>query len=372
MLAKTKTDKNNHLTYHNKFDAVGSNGLFGAYPSIVKFGGYELRKTHTIKVKLINNSPAPQRLHILPPATPFFKIKYNKKGMVPMGMSEDIYVQFTPGDEYKYFYDSIRIHCEGDKILIPIHAFPVINSKKDQLLPKQIDMGTGCKVGQTYTKTMDIESNCPVSFEYEFKEINPHPDFRITPMVGDIEGNKNTTLTFSYTPTTFTTADAEYEIRTSEFDFKPQIIRLLGSATPQRIDIRQKLYDQTVNESMEDGLEASEAEGTDRVIKRKGRTLLTDKSTRPTRQGEGQQLDKIPEKSFKKTTKTQEADQDETDIKLKAMNLSADELSFLKEYRRLEDLEREKGIKFFECVGDPPATEDFVGGIKVKRQNFID
>jgi len=71
-------------------------------------------------------------------------------------------------------------------------------------------MGTGCKVGQTYTKTMDIESNCPVSFEYEFKEINPHPDFRITPMVGDIEGNKNTTLTFSYTPTTFTTADAEY------------------------------------------------------------------------------------------------------------------------------------------------------------------
>jgi len=54
------------------------------------------------------------------------------------------------------------------------------------------------------------------------------------------------------------------------------------------------------------------------------------------------------------------------------MNLSADELSFLKEYRRLEDLEREKGIKFFECVGDPPATEDFVGGIKVKRQNFID
>jgi hypothetical protein len=45
------------------------------------------------------------------------------------------------------------------------------------------------------------------------------------------------------------------------------------------------------------------------------------------------------------------------------MNLSPDELSFLKEYRRLEDLEREKGIKFFECVGDPPATDMFVSGI---------
>jgi hypothetical protein len=54
---------------------------------------------------------------------------------------------------------------------------------------------------------------------------------------------------------------------------------------------------------------------------------------------------------------------DETAIKLKAMNLSVDELAFLKEYRRLEDLEREKGIKFFECCGDPPATEMFLSGV---------
>ena len=67
--------------------------------------------------------------------------------MVPSGMSEDIYIQFTPNDEFKYFYDAIRIHCEGDKILIPVHAFPVINSKKDTLLPRQIDMGNGLKVG---------------------------------------------------------------------------------------------------------------------------------------------------------------------------------------------------------------------------------
>jgi hypothetical protein len=59
MLAKTKTEKNNYLSLSNKFDAVGSNGLFGACPSIVKFAGYELRKTHMLKVKLINNSPAP-------------------------------------------------------------------------------------------------------------------------------------------------------------------------------------------------------------------------------------------------------------------------------------------------------------------------
>ena len=109
---------------------MGSNGIFRASPSVVKFAGFETNKTHTMKLRLINNSPAPQRLHILPPQTNYFKIRYNKKGMIPTGVAEEIYIQFTPAlNEYKYYYDSVRIHCEGDQILIPIHAFPVINSK---------------------------------------------------------------------------------------------------------------------------------------------------------------------------------------------------------------------------------------------------
>lgn len=53
------------------------------------------------------------------------------------------------------------------------------------------------------------------------------------------------------------------------------------------------------------------------------------------------------------------------------MKLTGEELTFLKSYRTLEDLEREKGIKFFECIGDPPATAEFVEGVQTKRQNFI-
>jgi hypothetical protein len=41
----------------------------------------------------------------------------------------------------------------------------------------------------------------------------------VSPVSGDIIGNQNTEITFTYGPTTFTTADAEFEIRTSEFDF---------------------------------------------------------------------------------------------------------------------------------------------------------
>ena len=106
-----------------------------------------------MKLRLINNSSAPQRLHILPPQTKYFKIRYQKKGMIPTGVAEDIYIQFTPAvDEYKYYYDSVRIHCDGDKILIPIHAFPVINSAQDELFPKFIDMGRACEIGQSYSK----------------------------------------------------------------------------------------------------------------------------------------------------------------------------------------------------------------------------
>ena len=42
------------------------------------------------------------------------------------------------------------------------------------------------------------------------------------------------------------------------------------------------------------------------------------------------------------------------------MKLSVDEQDFIKQYRQLEELEREKGIKFFQCVGDPPHTQSFV------------
>lgn len=50
-------------------------------------------------------------------------------------------------------------------------------------------------------------------------------------------------------------------------------------------------------------------------------------------------------------------------LNLKSVKLTEDEQKFIVEYRRLEDLEREKGIKFFRCVGDEPHTQDFVDGV---------
>ena len=52
--------------------------------------------------------------------------------------------------------------------------------------------------------------------------------------------------------------------------------------------------------------------------------------------------------------------------------MSDDEQLFLNDYKKLEQLEKEKGIKFFECVGDPPIDDAFSANIEVKRQNYIE
>lgn len=93
-------------------------------------------------------------------------------------------------------------------------------------------MGSGCTVEKTYVKHANIVSNCPVNFQYEIKETKPHPDIKVSPTLGDIVGNSTTQITFTYTPHSFSTAEAEFEVRTSEFDFKPQRVRVVGSSNP--------------------------------------------------------------------------------------------------------------------------------------------
>jgi len=51
-------------------------------------------------------------------------------------------------------------------------------------------------------------------------------------MCGDINGLQTTTIDFEYSPKTYSTAEMEISIRTSEFDSQPCIVRIVGSAQP--------------------------------------------------------------------------------------------------------------------------------------------
>ena len=61
-------------------------------------------------------------------------------------------------------------------------------------------MGHNLTVGETYTKTIDIESNCPVNFEYDIQVIDPHPDIVVQPLRGDILALETSKIEVHYTP----------------------------------------------------------------------------------------------------------------------------------------------------------------------------
>lgn len=111
-----------------------------------------------------------------------------------------------------------------------------------------IDLGSACTLGQTYKKSLMIESRTPVSFEYDITVTKPHPDIQIlSPLQGEVTGMQTTNVEFAYLPLSFSTAEAEISIRTSEFDSQPKVIRITGSAAPfqgERTDISKAVDDQ--------------------------------------------------------------------------------------------------------------------------------
>jgi len=53
-------------------------------------------------------------------------------------------------------------------------------------------------------------------------------------LVGDVLGLQTTSIDFVYTPRSYSTAEAEIEIKTTEFDSQPKKIRITGSAAPKQ------------------------------------------------------------------------------------------------------------------------------------------
>ena len=57
---------------------VAQNSVVQARPAVIHFGGFELNKTQEVKLELANISGDVQRMHIIPPQTKYFYIKYKK------------------------------------------------------------------------------------------------------------------------------------------------------------------------------------------------------------------------------------------------------------------------------------------------------
>ena len=99
-----------------------------AQPTVMHFGGYEINKRQSQTLRVVNKSVDSVRFVVLKPTTPFFQLRWRKQkpGFLAPGMAMEVEVDFAP-TEWRYYYDCIRVNCGEEKIVIPVHAYPVMN-----------------------------------------------------------------------------------------------------------------------------------------------------------------------------------------------------------------------------------------------------
>lgn len=176
----------NPLSERQAYVRTGSNGVFEVRPAVLNFAGFHLGNAYTQHVSIVNISGRSQRLHLLQPTTSAFRLSYNKKGAIAPGMSEQLSVRFEP-TEYRYYADCVRIHALGENLLLPLHAFPVLNAAQ-HTFPSLVDMGA-VAVGQRASKRVQMVCDVPVQFEYRLSVLNQNPDFCVFPLQGVVPAN---------------------------------------------------------------------------------------------------------------------------------------------------------------------------------------
>ena len=217
----------NRLREDYKYDNEGENGLFEASPRIVKIAGFELNKRIMTKISIINKSKYTERIIILPPTTPNFKIKYTKRGQIAPGLSETIYLFFTPG-EYKYYTDNICINCPGNKIIIPIHAYPKMNIFAKEYIPKLIDFGN-ITIDTSSSKEISVKNIIDQNFKYKITPINDCKEIKIEKMEDTFYEMKDNVIKITITPQKYGIFRGEYEFQVSEVDFQPYIFTVFAT-----------------------------------------------------------------------------------------------------------------------------------------------
>lgn len=198
-----------------------------------------MNKKCSVKIQVINKSKFSQRISILPPTTPFFKIKFSRKGIIAPGLAEIIVLSFTP-QNYVYYYDYIRVFTEGDKMIIPIHAFPKMNIHMKEYVPKYIDFGTVPIQTEEY-KEIVLKNIIDKAFEFELVPVKLCEQITIDTLYGSVEGFTNRRISIKFTPSNYGIFQSEYEFRLSEMEFKPVLITIIGACN---------LYNRVLNENI--------------------------------------------------------------------------------------------------------------------------
>ncbi|KAK5600320.1 hypothetical protein CRENBAI_026797 [Crenichthys baileyi] len=218
----------NHLLESKIYAKLKSNSQIQAEPLELHFSSFELGKNYTKILKLINISSEAINIHIIPTLTKYFQTTYTKKCRLIPGLAYTLKVAFCP-EEWRYFYDCIRVHCKGEEnLLIPVHAYPVID---DLHIPPHIDLAA-VPLGQSVHRVIPLRCSCPIDFEFQVYVIQPHEAFSIHPLTGVIPANGEAKITVTFCPLQYETSQFTFQLVVSQFNTKPYLCTINASSTP--------------------------------------------------------------------------------------------------------------------------------------------
>lgn len=224
---RSRVSTPNHLLESKFYGKLKSNQI-QAEPAEVHFSGFELRKKYCNFFKLINISTEVMNIHIIPTQTKHFQTTYTKKYRLVPGLAYTVKVQFCP-DEWRYFYDCIRVHCKGEEnLLIPVHAYPVID---DLHIPARIDL-PAVPFGRSVTHAIPLRCSCPIDFEFQVYVIEPSQAFSIHPLAGVIPANGEVDIAVTFNPVQYETTQVTFKLVVSQFNTRPFLCTVTGSSNP--------------------------------------------------------------------------------------------------------------------------------------------
>jgi hypothetical protein len=117
---------------------------------------------------------------------------------------------------------------DDQNLLVPIHAYPVMNTAK---FPSHVRFPT-TPVGRTRNKTLTLECDVPVDFEFQLTALQHHPAFVITPMRGVVPANGKVDVMVTFAPTEFNTAVMKVKLELTQFNSSPLVCTFSGSSLP--------------------------------------------------------------------------------------------------------------------------------------------
>ncbi|XP_075951224.1 cilia- and flagella-associated protein 221 [Anarhichas minor] len=226
--SRSRANTPNHLLESKIYAKLKSNNLIQAEPPVLHFSGFELGKDSTKILRLINISSEVVNIHIIPTQTKHFQTTYTKKYRLIPGLAYTLKVRLCP-DEWRYFYDCIRVHCKGEEnLLIPVHAYPVID---DLHIPPRIDL-SAVPLGQSVRRAIPLRCSCPIDFEFQVHVIDPHEAFSIHPLTGVIPANGEDKIMVTFSPFQYETCQVTIQLIISQFNSRPYLCTITGSSAP--------------------------------------------------------------------------------------------------------------------------------------------